>query len=316
MAAALATPASDSSVARSIGFAVLSYASFSTSDAVIKVASGRLSVFEIATFLAAFALIPVVLLTRGQGGLRALKPTLWGLVLARGALTSVCALCAWKAFALLPLADAYAILFASPIVVTALSPLLLKEQIGWRRWSAAAVGFAGVLVMIRPDFASIGLGHALALSAAVLGALSFIVLRRIGPREPAAPVLFSVFVAILLVSAPFAAQSWVWPNAHELGLLATAGLLQGAGQAAMVLATRNSQAAVVAPFQYTQMIWALMFGIVLFGDQPAPIMFAGMALVVASGLYILWRETVRRTVVTLGAARGEVPARAVRVPAS
>ena len=316
MAAAIVTPAPESTVARGIGFAVLSYASFSTADAVVKLASGHLSVFEIATILAAFALLPVLILTQGQGGLKALRPTLWGLVLTRGALTSVCAICAWKAFALLPLADAYAILFASPIIVTALSPWLLKEAVGWRRWSAAGVGFLGVLVMIRPNFATVGFGHFLGVTAAVLGAISFTILRRIGPREPAAPVLFAVFVAIIAVSLPFAVSSWVWPSWHELALLASAGLLQGAGQAGLVLATRSTPAAVVAPFQYTQMIWALAFGVTLFGDHPPAIMFAGMALVVASGLYILWRETVRHRVVTLGAARGEVPARAVRVPAT
>ncbi|MFO1069892.1 MAG: DMT family transporter [Geminicoccaceae bacterium] len=312
MAAAAVVSAAESSVARGIGFALLSYASFSTADAAVKVASGRLSVFEIAVFLAAFALLPIPLLTRGRGGIRALVPTHWKLVLARGVLTAICALCAWKAFALLPLADAYAILFASPILVTALSALVLKEHVGWRRWLAGAVGFAGVLIMIRPEFSTLGWGHVLGLTAAALGAVSFIVLRKIGGREPAAPILFTLFLCILLVSAPLAVPTWVWPTWHELSLLATAGLLQGAGQAAMVMATRNSPAAVVAPFQYTQMLWAMLFGAMLFGDMPQPIMFVGMILVVASGLYILWRETQRRRVVTLGAARGEVPARAAR----
>lgn len=310
--AAVVTLAPQRHVLQGIGFAALSYAAFSTADAGVKMASARLSVFEIAVILSSFALVPVVLLTRGRGGLGALVPKLWGLVLTRAALTAFCAVCAWKAFALLPLADAYAILFASPILVTALSPWLLGEPVGWRRWSAAAVGFIGVLLMIRPDFAALGLGHGLAVAAAILGALSFVVLRRIGAREPAAPVLFAVFVAIILVSLPFAVQGWVWPGWHELGLLATAGLLQGAGQAGLVLATRHSPAAVVAPFQYTQMLWAVAYGALLFGDLPQPVMFAGMAVVVASGLYILWRETIRARVVTLGAARGEVPARAGR----
>jgi drug/metabolite transporter (DMT)-like permease len=310
--ASAASAALPSSVLPGIGFAVLSYASFSTADAAVKMAGGRLSVFVVATIVAAFGLLPVLVLAHSNGGPRALVPRLWGLVLARGALTAACALCAWKAFTLLPLADAYAILFASPILVTALSPWLLGETVGWRRWTASAVGFVGVLLMIRPDFATIGAGHGLALTAALLGALSFIVLRRIGPREPAAPVLLTVFLAILLVSAPFAVASWSWPRWEELLLLATAGLLQGAGQAALVLATRHTPAAIVAPFQYSQMLWAVLFGALLFGDLPQPILFVGMALVVGSGLYTLWRETVRARVVTLGAARGEVAARAGR----
>lgn len=307
-----ATAALPSSVLPGIGFAVLSYASFSTADAAVKMAGGRLSVFVVATIVAAFGLLPVLVLAHSNGGPRALVPRLWGLVLGRGALTAACALCAWKAFTLMPLADAYAILFASPILVTALSPWLLGETVGWRRWTASAIGFLGVLLMIRPDFATVGVGHVLALTAALLGALSFIILRRIGPREPAAPVLLTVFLAILLVSAPFAVATWTWPRWEELLLLATAGLLQGAGQAALVLATRHTPAAVVAPFQYSQMLWAVLFGALLFGDLPQPILFVGMALVVGSGLYTLWRETVRARVVTLGAARGEVPARAGR----
>jgi S-adenosylmethionine uptake transporter len=313
MATASVSVAPEASVARGIGFAVLSYASFSTADAVVKAVSVRYSVFEIALLMSAFAMLPVLALACGQGGLAVLRPKLWGLVLGRGVLTAICGILAWKAFALLPLAEAYAILFASPILVTALSPVLLQESVGWRRWSAAAVGFAGVLVMIRPDFATLELGHALAAGAAVCGALSFIVLRRIGSREPAATILGAIFIAVILMTAPMAIQTWVAPPPQDLLMIGTAGLLMGAGQAGLVLATRSSPAAVVAPFQYTQMIWAIVYGMLLFGDLPEPVMLVGMLLVVASGLYVLWRETVRRRVVTLGAARGEVPARAARV---
>ena len=88
------------------------------------------------------------------------------------------------------------------------------------------------------------------------------------------------------------------PAWHEVGLLALAGLLMGCGQAGLVLATRETPAVVVAPFQYSQMIWGVLFGALLFGDRPAPVLFAGMALVVASGLYTIWRETVRQRPVT------------------
>jgi S-adenosylmethionine uptake transporter len=311
-AAAAASPAARSVAARGIGLALLSYACFSTSDAAIKLSSARFSVFQIALTLSLFALVPVLLLTRGQGGLRALVPTLPRLVLLRGLLTAACALLCWQAFSLMPLADGYAILFASPVLVTALSVPLLGERVGWRRWVATGVGFAGVLLMIRPDFAAIGAGHALALAAVLFGSLSFVVLRKIGPREKSAPVIAGVFVAIALMSAPLAVRDFVPPTGAELLLLALAGLLQGAGQAGLVLATREAPAAVVAPFQYSQMLWAVVFGFVLFGDVPQPVLFAGLALVVGSGLYTVWRETVRRLPVTLTAGRGEVPARAAR----
>lgn len=299
------------SVARGIGFAVLSYACFSTGDAIIKASSARFSVFQIAFTLAVFALLPVLALTQGQGGLRALLPRRPGLVVLRGALTAVCGLLAWQAFALMPLADGYAILFAAPILITALSALILREEVGWRRWTASAVGFVGVLIMIRPDFATLGLGHLMAAGAALTGALGFIVLKRIGNGETSASILLAVFVGIMLVSAPMLPGSFVLPSWQELMLLACAGLLMGCGHAGLVLATREAPAVVVAPFQYSQMLWGVAYGALLFGTQPAPILFVGMALVVGSGLYTLWRETVRRRVVTLG-GRGEVPARVAR----
>ena len=310
---ATASVAGPRAAARGIGFALLSYACFSTADAVVKLASARFSVFQIAFTLSLFALGPVLLLTRGQGGLRALRPVRWQLVLLRGLLTTACALCAWGAFALLPLADGYAILFAAPMLVTALSVPLLGEQVGWRRWLATGVGFLGVLVMIRPGLQTLGLGHVLAVGGAVLGALGFIVLRRIGPGEKSAPILATVFLTLAVVSGPLALlHGFVVPTGRELALLALAGLLQGAGQTGLVLATREAPAALVAPFQYSQMLWAVLFGAVLFGDRPGPVLFVGLAIVAASGLYTLWRETVRRRPVTLTAGRGEVPARAAR----
>src|SRR5262245_56139148 len=110
---------------RGIGFAVLSYASFSTADAIIKLASARFSVFQIAFTVALFALLPVLVLTLGQGGLRALIPQRWQLVTLRGGLTAACGLLAWRGFSMLPLSEAYAILFAAPILVTGLSAVLL-----------------------------------------------------------------------------------------------------------------------------------------------------------------------------------------------
>ena len=125
-----AVSARDGAVARGIGFALLSYACFSTGDAMIKTASARFTVFQIAFTLALFALLPVVALTRGQGGWRALVPRRWGPVALRGVLSAASGLFAWQAFALIPLADGYAFLFAAPILVTGLSAVLLGEQVG------------------------------------------------------------------------------------------------------------------------------------------------------------------------------------------
>jgi S-adenosylmethionine uptake transporter len=307
---ALAAPVP--AIGRAVVLALASYACFSTADALVKLAAARLPVEQIALLVCGFALLPVLFLVRGAGGLAALRPRRPALVLARGVLTALCALAAWRAFALLPLADAYAILFLAPILVTAFSALFLGEPVGIRRWSAAAVGFLGVLLMVRPDFAGLGAGHLLALAAAALGAASFCVLKKIGNGETSAAILLVLFLAIAAIAAPGALLAWRPLSSESLLWVALAGLLQGSGQAALVLATREAPASLVAPFQYSQMLWAVLLGLLVFGDRPSPLLFAGMALVVGSGLYILWRERVRQGSVTLGAARGEVPARRAR----
>jgi drug/metabolite transporter (DMT)-like permease len=302
----------DGAVVRGIGFSILGYPSISTCDAMIKLASTRFSVFQIAFTVALAALLPVGFLAAGRGGWRALVPERKGLVALRAVLTAASGLLAWRAFSLLPLADGFAIMFATPILVTALSATLLGEEVGWRRCAAAAVGFVGVLVMIRPDFSTMGAGHLYAALAACASAAGLITLRRIGGRETSASILLAVCLAIMLASAPMLPATFVTPTLWELGILVLAGLLLGCGHAGLVLATRETPAVVVAPFQYTQMVWAILFGALLFGDRPEPMLFAGMALVVGSGLYTLWRETVRRRPITVGGGRGEVPARAAR----
>jgi drug/metabolite transporter (DMT)-like permease len=306
--------AAERGVLGGIGLAAAAYLTFSAGDASIKLAAGGYSVFQVATTLALAAQLPVLLTTIGRGGLAALIPRSWPLVLLRAGLTSACCLCAWTAFTLLPLADGYAILFVAPMLVTAFSAVLLREPVGWRRWSATGTGFLGVLIMIRPDFATVGTGHLLALAAALLGSLSFIVLKRIGTRELSASILFVLFLGIALVSLPGAIATFRSPTAPDLLVMIAAGLLMGSGQAMLVVATRRAPANLIAPFQYTQMLWAVLLGYLLFGDAPAPVLWVGMAIVVASGLYTLWRETVRGRVPTLGAARGEVTARVARLP--
>jgi len=299
-------------VVRGLAFALFSYASFATADAIIKLSSSRFSVFQIGLILAIAALGPALALTRGRGGWRALVPRQRRLVFGRAVLTAAGAFCAWSAFGMLPLAEGYALLFMAPMIVTALAALLLREQVGWRRWLATIAGFVGVIIILNPNFETLALGHALAGCAAVLGSFAFLILRMIGKEETGASIIASLFIAVALAAAVPAWLYWVPPTVSEIGMLALAGLLMGAGQAGVVFATREAPAALVAPFQYTQMLWAVAFGIVLFGDLPTPNLFAGMAIIVASGLFVLWRETVRERPVTLTVGRGEVAARVAR----
>ena len=300
-------------VARGIGLALLAYGAFSTADAILKFSSAGFSVFQVAFVMAFFAMLPVLLTTIGRGGLASVLPRNLWLVTLRGVLAAGCGTLAWNAFAVLPMAEVYALLFAAPMLVTAFSALFLRETVGWRRWSATVVGFIGVVVMIDPRFTGLGLGHFLAAAAAVAGASSFVILKKIGATEKSAAMLFSVLFWLMAVSLPPAVANWVWPSAGELGLMAAAGLLMGLGQAGLVFATREAPAVVVAPFQYSQMIWAVAFGLLVFGDAPTTNLFVGLVVVIAAGLFIIYRETVRATPVTVGGGRGEVPARIARL---
>jgi drug/metabolite transporter (DMT)-like permease len=294
-APALAVPASARTLA-GIGWVLLGYAAFSLSDATIKALSGGYPVAQIAVVMALVVLPLVLAHALAEGGPHTLVPQRPGLVALRGVLVATCALSAWQAFALLPLAEAYAITFAAPILVTVLAALVLGEAIGWRRWSAVAVGFLGVLIMIRPGFQVLGTGHFYALVCTLAGSLAVIILRLIGDRERSPAIFATTLLAVLVAALPLALADWRPVASGDLAVMALAGLLQAAGHAAVLRAIRAASPGVLAPFQYSQMLWAVACGVLIFGDRVDPWLLAGMAVVVASGLYTLHRERVRRSV--------------------
>lgn len=277
-------------IGRGVGFAVLSFALFSVADAAVKWLVTRYPVTEVTFLVAVFALAPVAWLMARGGGWAALRPRrpLW--VAVRALLLAADTLLVYYAFSRLPLAEAYVLVFAAPMLVTALSVPLLGEAVGWRRWSAVAVGFAGVLVVLQPGFAALDPGHLAALAAAVLFALSLIVLRRFGGGESSAAMLVAILLATMAISGPAVPAVFVPPGAGDLAVLALAGLLGGLGHLALIEAFRTAPAAAVSPFHYTQILWGIAFGLVLFGDVPGPAVLLGAGIIIASGLFILWRE--------------------------
>ncbi|MEQ8965737.1 MAG: DMT family transporter [Azospirillaceae bacterium] len=273
-----------------IGFAVLSFGCFSAADAVVKWLSGGFTVFQSIFIGTWFAFVPVLafaLATEGPGGLRPRRPAM---VVLRGALVTAAALSVLWSFTRLPMTDGYALVFASPLIVTALAPVLLGERVGWRRWAAVVVGFLGVMIMLRPGFAVLDIGHAAAFASAVLFALGLLVLRRIGPGESNGALLVGLLLTTEVMVAPLMPFLWVTPRLGDVALMALSGTLAGFAHIFLVLAFKAAPAPVVAPYQYSQMIWGIVFGLVLFGDRPDPIVLLGAAIVIACGLYILRRE--------------------------
>ncbi|HET8726631.1 MAG TPA: DMT family transporter [Alphaproteobacteria bacterium] len=289
MTTSLAVPADR--VARGILFAVLSFGCFSATDATVKWLSADYSVFQIMLFSCLFAFLPVGAFVAGNGGLTAIRPKHPRMAWLRGCLVTGSALCILSALTTLPMSEGYAIVFSGPLIVTVLSVPLLGEAVGRHRWAAVAVGFAGVLIMLRPGFQAVETGHLLALASAILFAASLIVLRRLGRDENGSALLVVLLASTILVVAPVVPAIWRLPAPGDFGLMLLAGLTSGLAHIFLVLAFREAPAAIVSPFQYTQMVWAVIFGLWLFGDRPDPVTFSGATVVIASGLYILWRET-------------------------
>jgi drug/metabolite transporter (DMT)-like permease len=192
------------------------------------------------------------------------------------------------AMAALPLADVSAIYLASPIYVTGMSALFLGERVGWRRWTAVVVGFAGVLIALRPSGAGLS-AHAL---VAVVGSLFFSMSLVATRRLRGAPniVLVTSQTVALLVATLATAAAWVWPTPAQAGLLALLGVVTMAGFLLMYHGLQLAFASVVAPFQYSSIIWAVVLGYLVFGDVPGSATLTGSAVIIGAGVFIVWRE--------------------------
>ena len=242
-----------------------------------------------------FLLVPLLAVLLWRGGPAALRPHRIRNQVAR----SVCFLGSTffivTALSLMPLADAVAFTFSGPLIIAALAPMLLGERVGWRRWTAVLVGFAGVIVMARPTPNAFQWVALIAFGAAVMGALRDIVTRKISAVEASDLTLFYSTLATVVVGAAAAfAFPWRMPPPEDFALFALLGALNGGAHFLMIEAYRWSEASVVSPFRYSALVWALLLGFVVWGDVPDAFLIFGAGLVVASGLYILHRETTVR----------------------
>ncbi|WP_246337235.1 DMT family transporter [Azospirillum oleiclasticum] len=280
---------------------------FSVMNTMIKELSADYPINQIVFFRSAFALIPVgIAVALNPVGLRDLRTARpWG-HLWRGLFGGMAMVLSFLSFALLPLGEAVALNFAAPLFLTALSVPLLAEKVGVHRWSAVAVGFVGVLVMARPGADVLNLGALVALAAAFFQALAMIMVRQLGRSEsPNATVTYFTLLTTILCGGtlPF---WWRTPdNGHDLWLLIGCGLIGGVAQLLMTRAYMAAPASVIAPFNYTSILWAVLLGWLLWSEVPTTHVIAGAAVVVASGLYILYRETVRRVPITRPAIPGD-----------
>jgi RarD protein len=245
------------------------------------------------------------LLVVAMGGIAGLKPAhLWPNLL-RGLLLGAASLLFFTAVKYMPLADAIAVFFVEPMILTVLSGVFLKEPVGWRRWSAVVVGFAGALIVIQPSFALFGAVSLMPLGTATLFALYMLLNRRFSGRD--SPLLMQCLaglggslatglaIAVGLALGIADLEPGLPSRGIDWTLLLVLGLLATFGHLLVVEAFRHAEASLLAPFQYIEIVSATIVGLAVFGDFPSASKWVGIAIVVASGLYTFWRESRRHT---------------------
>lgn len=270
--------------------ALAAFAAFAVHDVIVKYLGASYSTFQILFFSVAFGfpLITLMLVTDTKPAtLRPRRPFWTGL---RTVAVVITGLCAFYAFAVLPLAQTYAILFAMPLLITLLAIPVLGERVGLHRGAAVVVGLLGVLIVLRPGSAPLGPGHAAALVAAVGGATVSIVTRKIGREERDAVLLLFPMLANFVVMGAFLPGSYTPVALSDLGLMALLAALAFGAMLLLIAAYRHGEAAIVAPMQYSQILWAALFGAVFFDESIDLFTGLGASVVIASGVYIVWRE--------------------------
>ncbi|MWD26560.1 EamA family transporter [Aquicoccus sp. SCR17] len=272
-------------------YALLAFGLFATHDVIVKFLGAHYVAFQIIFFstLMSFPLVTFVLMRdQTEANLRPVHP--WWTA-ARTLCAVMAGFCAFSAFALLPLAQTYAILFASPLLITMLAIPILGESVGMRRGLAVLVGLAGVIVVLRPGSTALSLGHLAALGAAVFGALAAIIVRKIGRDERTVVLMLYPMAANFVLMAGLLAFVYEpMPLLHlgGLGLISVFGFAAGI---LLILAYRHGEAAIVAPMQYSQILWAALYGYLFFDEGVDGATMLGAGIIIASGLYIVFRES-------------------------
>ena len=263
------------------------------SDAVVKWLTQSYPVGQILFMRGCFIFVTIGFLLWRFGGLRALRVRDLRGQFGRGILTVLATSLFVFSLKFLPLADAIVIGFVGPIFVTAMAPVFLGERVGWRRWSAVAVGFAGVLVMVRPTGDALRWAALLPAAGAFFGALRDIITRRISVTESSVTTLAFTTACVTVAGLATWPFGWTALAPQDLGLFAVTGIVLGVAQFLVIEAFRLGEAALVAPFKYSTVVWAILLGFLVWRDVPDAWVASGAVLVIGSGLFIWWRETGR-----------------------
>lgn len=288
---------------------------FSVNDMSIKFLSGGYALHQVILIRAIVAMVFILCVIHfSQRGWSQIATSRPGTHLVRVCIVMVSNVTFFVGLAAMPLADAVAVAYVSPIVVTLLSIVFLREKVGPRRWAAVIVGMLGVLVMLRPGAGVIQPAALLVLISAVLYAAGNLLARHMGGTESAMTLSFYVQGGFIVVSVAmglwagdghmatddplwaFLFRPWIWPPLGDWPIFLATGLSVGLGGLMVTQAYRTVEAGLVAPFEYVGMPMAILWGLVIFGTFPDLVAWVGIAMICGSGLYVIWRETRRRTI--------------------
>jgi drug/metabolite transporter (DMT)-like permease len=291
----LRRPFSETAVNNGILLALTAYAVYSWGDAAIKALGSGLGVFEIGFYMTLVSAACIALTTPKHEKLlhfwRMRRP--WA-VQARALSGTAASVLSVFAFTTIPLAEVYALIFLAPLFVTLMSIFFLKEQVGAWRWFAIVAGFVGVLLVVRPGFREVELGHLAAVVVALLAALGVVLMRSLSSGETRSTMLgFLMLYTIGFNGVAMMATGARTPTLWEAAILVLAGTLAAAGNILQLRATRFAPANQLASTHYSQIVWAVILGALFFQEKPDLPALVGLAIIASSGLLTVARERIR-----------------------
>lgn len=295
-----------------IMFLIAGIAVFAVQDLILKLLSSTYPLHQ-AMVLRSLTAVPFLLaLVTMNGGLATLVTPGLLRMIGRGFMMFVAYTSYYLALAALPLATTVALYFAAPLFITLLSVLILNEKVDLPRWLAVAAGFAGVIIMVRPGSDLFDWAAPLAVLSGLTYGVSMVSARRLGTTETAPALAFwgnAVFLGCALIlsaifgagdyagtghkSIAFMTRGWVWPTGFDTLLMMACGVIAAAGLTLLTQAYRISQSNVVAPFEYTALIWGVLYGWIFWSDWPDTTGWIGIAIIVGAGLLVIWKERVQ-----------------------
>jgi len=270
-------------------------AALTVNDAITKAVSAEMNFGQVMLVRGLFAMVLIAALAWRQGALRPLRVLMVKAVALRVAGEIGGTILLLAAIVNLPLANATAILQVLPLAITLGAAVTFAEPVGWRRWLAITAGFIGVLIIVRPGLEGFNLFSLCALISVVFGAIRDLATKRIPASIPALFITLLTAVTVTIAGAGILVPlgGWTPPSGRALALLAFAAVLLLVGYQCIILALRTGDISAVAPFRYSALLWAMLFGYLVFGDVPDGLMVTGATIIVLSGLYAFYRERVR-----------------------